>query len=153
MYTIIVPHFCTGSTVISLMYKYVVSKYKNCHIPIAFGAKNMGKTTASDICVAAVGQQTSAIKDITDAQVVKMLWAGLPFVYDDPSDLKQMKSMIMNAFGGGVIGSSRLAMSAGTAPLVCANEFIVQALSQEEDRYAKHTHIYTDIMPDQSAFS
>ena len=33
-----------------------------------------------------------------------MLWAGLPFVYDDPSDLKQMKSMITTAFGGGLIG-------------------------------------------------
>lgn len=121
---------------ISLMYKYVVDKYNNCHIPIAFGKKNMGKTTALDICVPAVGQQTSAIKDITDAQVVKMLWAGLPFMCDDPSDLKQMKTMIMNAFSGGIIGSSRLAMSAGTVPLVCANEFIVQALSQEEDRYS-----------------
>ena len=66
---------------------------------------------------------------------VKMLWAGLPLVHDDPSDLKQMKSMIMTAFGGQVIGSSCLAMSASTVPLVWANEFIVQALSQEEDKY------------------
>lgn len=63
-------NFCADSTVISIMYKYVVSKYKNCHISNAFGAKNMRKTTASDICVAAAGQHTSAIKDITDAQVV-----------------------------------------------------------------------------------
>ena len=121
---------------ISLMYKYVVGKYNNCHIPIAFGTKNMGKTTASDIRVSAISKQTSAIKDITDAQVAKILWAGLPLVYDDPSNLKQMKTMIMNAFGRGIIGSSCLAMSAGTVPLVCANEFIVQALSQEEDRYS-----------------
>ena len=56
-------------------------------------------------------------------------------MHDDPSDLKQMKSMIMTAFGGQVIGSSCLAMSASTVPLVWANEFIVQALSQEEDKY------------------
>ena len=51
-----------------------------------------------------------------------MLWAGLPLVHDDPSDLKQMKSMIMTAFGGQVIGSSCLAMSASTVPLVWANK-------------------------------
>ena len=47
---------------LSLMYKYVVRKYKNCHITTAFGAKNMGKTTASDICVNTVGQQASVIR-------------------------------------------------------------------------------------------
>lgn len=130
-------YFYTGATVISLIYEKIVSIFGHCFIPIAYGAKNMGKTTASEVCVAAVGQQEGTIKDITDAQLNRMLWAGLPFVYDDPSDVKQLKPLLMKAFGGGVIGSSRMATGSRTVPVVCANDFIVQALCQEEERYVE----------------
>ena len=119
------------------MYESMIKTYGNCYIPVAFGDKNKGKTTASEICVAAACQRGKVIKDITDAQLNKMLWAGLPFVYDDPSDIRQMKAFIINSFGGGVIGSSRMTSSTCTVPINCANTFIVQALAQEEERYER----------------
>ena len=90
---------------ISLFCIKIESIYGHCFISIAYGAKNMVKTTTSEVCVAAVGQQEGTIKEITDAHLHRMLWGGLPFVYDDPSDVKQLKPLLMKAFGGGVIGS------------------------------------------------
>ena len=58
-------------------------------------------------------------------------------MYDDPSDVKQLKPLLMKAFGGGVIGSLKMAKGSRTVPVICANDFIVQALSQEEVRYAE----------------
>ena len=92
--------------------------------------------------MAAVGQRARIIKDITDVQLNRMLWSGLPFVYDDPSDIKQLKTLLMNCFGGGIIGSSRMTSATRTVPVVCANDFIVQALAQEEERY-----VYTYNVP------
>ena len=126
----------------SLIYESVVKTYGNCYIPLAFGAKNKGKTLSSEVCVAAVGQRGQVVKDITDAQLNRMLWAGLPFVYDDPSDIKQLKTILMNCFGGGIIGSSKMTSSTRTVPIVCANNFIVQALAQEEERYVR-TYVCT----------
>ena len=121
----------------SLMYESVVKTYGNCYIPIAFGAKNRGKTVSSEVCVASVGQRGRVVKDITDAQLNRLLWAGLPFVYDDPSDVRQLKTLLMNCFGGGIIGSAKMTSSTRTVPIVCANNFIVQALAQEEERYVR----------------
>ena len=56
-------HSHSGATVISLIYKKIVSIYGHCFIPIAYGAENMGKTTASEVRVAAVGQQKGTIKE------------------------------------------------------------------------------------------
>ena len=41
----------------------------NFYNPIAFGAKNRGKTVSSEVCVSSVGQRGRAVKDTTDAQL------------------------------------------------------------------------------------
>ena len=135
-----------GATILSLFYEKSVEMYINCFIPIAFGAKNRGKTIASEVCVSVVGQRGKPVKDITDAELNKMLWAGLPFVYDDPSDIRQLKTILMNCFGGGILGSAKMTSSTRTVPIVCANDFIVQAIAQEEERYVyvrMYTYIHT----------
>ena len=105
--------------------------------PHCIRCQEHGENNRSEVCVAAVGRQEGTIEDITDVQLHRILWAGLPFVYDDPSNVKQLKPLLMKAFGRGVIGSSKMATGSRTVPVICANDFIVQALSQEEERYAK----------------
>ena len=57
--------------------------------------------------------------------------------FNDQLDVRQLKTLLLNCFGGGIIGSAKMTSSTRTVPIVCANNFIVQALAQEEKRYVR----------------
>lgn len=110
-----------------------MQKYSSVFIPVAYGETNRGKTKAAEIAVRAAGQSQPCYSAMTDALMKKLLWGGLPFVYDDPSKLDVMKETVMRAFGGGMMGPTTQAMPARCVPLICVNEFLVEALSKVEE--------------------
>ena len=84
----------------------LIQKYSSVFIPVAYGGINRGKTKGAEIAVRAAGQFKPIYSSTTDALMKHLLWAGLPFVYDDPSKLDIFKETIMKAFGGGLLGTS-----------------------------------------------
>ena len=96
----------TASSVSSLFYEGLIQKYTSVFIPVAYGGINRGKTKGAEIAVRAAGQFEPIYSSMTNALMKHLLWAGLPFVYDDPSKLDIFKETIMRAFGSGLLGTS-----------------------------------------------
>ena len=69
---------------------------------------------------------------MTESLKQQLLANGLAFAYDDPTNV----AMLINAFGGAGMGTQCSHGSARCTPLVTANTFVIDEISEAETRYA-----------------
>ena len=121
-----------GGAILSMMYDEVI---KRVAIPIAYSSISRGKSNCSKVAIALCGNFPKGYTiHLTESHARSYLSGGLPFLYDDPSSDAVLKPLLMNAFSGAEMGTSKRHSVAHCSPLVTANEHIIQKLSQADDR-------------------
>ena len=124
-----------GSAIISMMYDEVIRRVGSVAIPIAYSSISRGKSNCSKVAIALCGNFPKGYTiHLTESHARSYLSGGLPFLYDDPSSDAVLKPLLMNAFSGAEMGTSKKQSVAHCSPLVTANEHIIQKLSQADDR-------------------
>lgn len=104
-------------------------------IPIAYSSISRGKSNSSKVAIALCGNYPKGYTIyLTESHARSYLSCGLPFLYDDPSSDAVLKPLLMNAFSGAEMDTSKRQSVAHCSPLVTANEHIIQKLSQADDR-------------------
>lgn len=125
---------CVGGVVQSLNYEALLQKFGCVGVHVAFGGTNHGKTKAAELSLAMAGLHNVKYTQMTEALLRKLLFGSMPWVYDDPSDTGFLQTILIDVFGGAGIGNSRRQGSAQAAPIVTANEFILDILREKDER-------------------
>ena len=72
---------------------------------------------------------------VSESSARKKLGSSLPFAYDDPSSTEdKFKRMLITAFGGASQENSQGNIAPRCVPLVIANVFIIDALTDDDPR-------------------
>jgi hypothetical protein len=91
-----------GAGAIGMHYESILRKYGMCPTPTAIGLKNTGKSTAARTVLAALGVPQFFLRDFTaTAPAVINSQKTFPTVFDDPTDLTKVKSLIDDTFNRG----------------------------------------------------
>jgi len=80
---------------------------------------------------------------LSESSARRRLGSSLPFAYDDPNGTEEkFKRMLITAFGGAGQENQRGCgcVTPRCVPLVTANEFIIDNLTEDDPRY---TYMYT----------
>ena len=101
-----------------------------------YGGVSKGKSTAVMLALAACcnypkGYQTH----LTESMARRFLSGALPFAYDDPENADLVKQLLINTFGRAGMGTEHSQFHARCAPLITANEHVMEQLSMAETRY------------------
>ena len=124
-----------AGTTISLDYEAVQAKVGAVGIHVAVGGIGRGKTNCAQICLAATGNYPSGCHVyMTESAARGYMGNAVPFIYDDPSNLEVLKPILMNSFGGCKISTKTKEVRARCAPLVTANESILDDLAKVDER-------------------
>ena len=87
---------------VSLFYESMQRRFGSVGIHVAFGPNSRGKSSATKIALAACCSYPKGYtSDLSESLARRYLQGAIPFVYDDPSNEKVFKDLLMNAFGGG----------------------------------------------------
>lgn len=79
-----------------------------CPTPVAIGPKNTGKSTAGKTALALLGTPQFFVREFTAAQTAVLnSRKTFPSVFDDPSEISKIKSMIDNTFNAGARSTAR----------------------------------------------
>lgn len=73
---------------------------------------------------------------MTESAARSYLKSGLPFLYDDPSNLDVLKPILMNSFGGAKISTKHKEITARCSPLITVNEGLLDDLAKSDERYS-----------------
>ena len=129
------PFTSLGAAIISMMYDAVIRRVGSVAIPIVYSSISRGKSNCSKVAIALCGNYPKGYTiHLTESHARSYLSGGLPFLYDDPSSDTVLKPLLMNAFSGAEMGTTKRQSVAHCSPLVTANEHIIQKLSQADDR-------------------
>ena len=121
---------------ISMVYSSIIKRVGSVAIPIAFSSISRGKSNCSKVAIAMCGNYPKGcVIHLSESHARSYLSSGLPFLYDDPSSDTVLKPLLMNAFGGAEMGTSRNQHAANCGPIVTANEYIIEQLSLADERY------------------
>ena len=112
-------------------------------VHLAVSTISRGKSNCAKIALAMAGNFPKGYAIyMTDSMARSFLSGALPFVYDDPSDDRVLKPLLMNSFGGAEIGTQRTQFSARCSPIVTANEFVVEQLMRSDKRFACEMEVH-----------
>ena len=79
--------------------------------------------------------ENGVVTYLSDSLAQKKLGSSLPFAYDDPSSTEdKFKHMLITAFGGAGQENQHGHISPRCVPLVTANQFIIDALTEDDPR-------------------
>lgn len=131
---IVIFLFVAGA-VLSVFYEQLMSEYDLVPITIAYGSSNRGKSKAAKLAVAACGNPQGVYTDITPAAARKLLGTAAPFLLDDPDDTAILRELLITTFGGAELGTAHALVKPRTAPIITANLYIIESLSEDEERY------------------
>lgn len=125
-----------GGAVISLFYESTLRICGSVAVHIAYGDISRGKTNAAKVALAAACNLEKGFQTyLSDSIARHHLGGALPFVFDDPSDNSVLKQMLINAFGGAEMATQRSHFSSRCVPLITANTFAVDELTEADSRY------------------
>ena len=106
---------------------------------VGYSSISRGKSNCSKVAIAMCGNYPKGcISHLSESHARAYLASGLPFLYDDPSSDTVLKPLLMNAFGGAEMATSRNQLVANCGPLVTANEYIIEQLSISDERYGEN---------------
>ncbi len=98
-----------ASAALAMHYETVLSVYGMCPTPVAVGPKGTGKSTVAKAILALFGTPQFFVRDFTATQTsVLNSRKTFPSIFDDPSDIGKVKSMIDNSFNAGARCTSRM---------------------------------------------
>ena len=104
-------------------------------VQIAFGEISRGKSNAAKIALAAACNLQHGFQTyLSDSVARQHLSGALPFVLDDPSNNTILKQILINAFGGAEMATQRSHFSARCVPIITANTFAVDELTEVDPR-------------------
>lgn len=127
----------SAGAIISVAYRMIQQKIGSVAVHVAVGGVSKGKTNCSQVCLAAVGNYPSGCHmQLTECAARSYLSNGIPFLYDDPSNIEVLKPLLMNSFGGSKISTTFKESSPKCSPLVTVNEEILDDLSKQDERYS-----------------
>ena len=118
--------FCLG---------FIIKRVGSVAIAIAYSSISRGKSNCCRVAIAICrNYPKGCVTHLSESHAHSYLASGLPFLYDDPSSDRVLKPLLMNAFGGAEMGTSKNQLSANCSPIVTANEHIIEQLSLADDR-------------------
>jgi len=119
----------------SMYHEQLQSRFGASASHIAVSGISRGKTNCAKVAIAMSGNYPKGYTVyLTDSKAHSYLRGALPFVYNDPSNDKILKPMLMNSFGGAEIGTHREQFVARCSPIITANEFVVDELQKADKR-------------------
>ena len=108
---------------ISMAYESIQKKIGSVALHVAVGGISRGKTNCAQVCIAAAGNYPSGCHlYITESAARSYMKGGVPFLYDDPSNLDVLKPLLMNSFGGSKMSNKVTEFAARCSPLITLNE-------------------------------
>ncbi len=120
---------------ISLAYEDVHKKVGSVGLHVAVGGISRGKTNCAQICLAAMGNYPCGSHQYLTESVARAYMAnGVPFLYDDPSNMDVLKPILMNSFGGAKMTTQHGEFVARCSPLITANDALIDDLSKADER-------------------
>ena len=129
------------------MYDDIKASLGSVGVHVAYGEISKGKSNAVKVAISACcNLEKGYLTYMTESLSRQLLSNGLPFAYDDPTNAVVLKQVLINAFGGAGMGTQCSHGSARCAPLVTANTFVINELSEAETRYVllcNHAFYYT----------
>ena len=117
--------FCfVASGVMAMHYQSILDKFGQCPSPVEVGPNDTGKTTAAKTFLAVVGnEETGLARQLTVAEAgLKCASSTIPYVFDDPDKLEEVKTLINNNFNGQVRASVKSTNVPKTTCLFTINE-------------------------------
>lgn len=90
-------------------YHYCQINFQQCPAPIAVGPKGTGKTTAGKAFLSLVGHERKHLaRKLTEIEAIEhCAKSSFPYVYDDPDNVAEVKSLLNNNFNGQVRATTR----------------------------------------------
>ena len=110
--------------ILNLHYQTMLKKWKNCPIPLVFGASGTGKTTALLCALALYGaQETHFYSKITKEKVLQICAnTGIPVGVDDPQSRNEISRLMIDFYQGFMNSTvSRGAKKPSTTCMISAN--------------------------------
>ena len=122
---------------VSLFYESIQKRCGNVAICIAYGPASGGKSNAVKVALSVCGNLDSGyVTYLSESSARKKLGSALPFVYDDPNSTEdKFKRMLITAVGGAAQENQRGRITPRCVPLVTANQFIVDNLTEDDPRW------------------
>lgn len=118
------------------MYNGIIARVGSVGVAIAYSSISRGKSNSSKVAIAICGNYPKGcVIHLSESHARSYLASGLPFLYDDPSSDSVLKPLLMNAFGGAEMGTSRSQHVANCSPIVTANDHIIDQLSLADKRF------------------
>ena len=120
-----VASFCfIASGVMAIHYESIQQIFGQCPTPLAVGTNNMGKTTSAKAFLSVVGKKEKGLaRQLTQAEAaLKCASSTIPFVFDDPDNLSEVKNLIHNNFNGQVRSNIKTTSKPKTTCLFTINE-------------------------------
>ncbi len=131
-------YYLLGAAIISMGYDNILSRCASVATHIAFSSISRGKSNCCNVAIAVCGNSRKGCAiHLTESHARSYLGNRLPFVYDDPNNELVLQPLLMNSFGGAEMGTCKSQFAAHCAPLVTANQHIIEKLAQADDRYVK----------------
>ena len=108
----------------AMHYESVQKTFGQCPTPLAVGPNNVGKTTSAKAFLALVGREEKGlVRQLTPAEAaLKCASSTVPFVFDDPDNLGEVKVLINNNFNGQVRATVKATSIPRTTCLFTLNE-------------------------------
>ena len=125
-----------GAAVLALFFESLLKMCGNVAIHIAYGEISRGKSNAVRIALAAACNLRKGFQTYLSESIARHhLGGALPFAFDDPSDTRVLKQLLINAFGGAEMATQRHHFSARCNPIITANTFAIDELVASDSRY------------------
>jgi energy-coupling factor transporter ATP-binding protein EcfA2 len=108
----------------AMHYEAIQEKFGQCPSPIALGPNDTGKTTAAKAFLSLVGNQEKGLaRQLTVAEAsLKCASSTIPYVFDDPDKLDDVRVLINNNFNGQVRATVKSTHVPKTTCLYTLNE-------------------------------
>ena len=110
--------------VMGMHYGCLQDIFGQCPTPFAVGDNETGKTTSARFFLSMVGRQTNGLaRHLIEAEAsFKCTSSTIPFVFDDPDTIADVKKIINNTFNGQVRSNTRNTMTPRTISMFPMNE-------------------------------
>ena len=102
-------------------YEAIQEKFGQCPSPISLGPNDIGKTTAAKAFLSLVGNQEKRQLTVAEASL-KCASSTIPYVFDDPDKLDDVRVLINNNFNGQVRATVKSTHVPKTTCLYTLNE-------------------------------
>ena len=105
-------------------YECLQNVFGQCPTPFAVGENDTGKMTTGKFFLSIVGRQANGLaRHLTEAEAAfKYSSSTIPFVFDDPDNIGDVRKIVNNTFNGQVRSSTTSTLAPRTILMFTVNE-------------------------------